>query len=694
MDEMNNNSGLRSEVAVGLAVVGMIFILIVPLPPVLLDVLLAMNIAFAVLVLLITLGVREPLELSTYPTLLLMTTLFRLALNVASTRLILLKGQAGHVIAAFGDFVVGGELVVGITIFIILLIIQFVVITKGSNRISEVAARFTLDAMPGKQMAIDADLNAGLIEENTARTRREAIAQEAEFYGAMDGAGKFVRGDAIAGLIINMINILGGVIIGMSAGLPAGSAFNKYAILTIGDGLVSQTPALIIAVAAGILVTKTSSKRQFASEFTSQIFGNPRALGISAGVLGLAAIIPGFPALPFLVLACGLGLAARKAAVREKEAMLKSDEPAAEPEATGQGVTPEVLDGLLHVDRMGIEVGYRLIKMVDADKSGGLLEHIGMIRKQFASNFGILVPPIRLKDNLSLEANTYRILIAGQEVARGELFPNHHLAMNPGGATADVSGIKSTDPTFGLPAVWIAEDKKTEAEMLGHTVVDCVSVLVTHLTETLKCRAHEILTREDVQALLNRLKETAPTVVDEIVPDVLNLGDIQGVLQNLLSERIPVRNLTAILECLADSGRRTKDVDHLTELVRQRLAPTLCELRCSPDGILRALVFDPGFESEVEQMAVGPDSPGLSPVVAQTIASQIAEHYAASVKNGAEPVVLARATLRKTISELISNLKPKVYVLSYNEAASAERVEPVGQITNTPQPAVEAGVGA
>ena len=429
-DEKNNAKGLRNEALLGFGVVGMIFVLIVPLPPMILDIFIATNIAFATLVLLITLSAKESLELSMYPSLLLLTTLFRLSLNVASTRLILLKGQAGNVIQAFGDFVVGGDLIVGVVIFAILIIIQFVVITKGSNRIGEVAARFTLDAMPGKQMAIDADLNTGLIDEPEARARRQKISSEAEFYGAMDGAGKFVRGDAIAGLIITAVNILGGVVIGVSNDLSIADALQKYCILTIGDGLVTQIPALIIAVAAGILVTKSSGEEQMSNEFGRQLFSNPRALGIGGAVIVMMGLIPGFPKLPFFAIAIALFVARRRVNNRlttetaeQKESIVESTDP----EDDGPELTPETLGRLLHVDRMGIEIGYRLIQIVDADKNGGLLDHIGMIRKQFAKEQGLIVPPIRLRDNLSLEPNEYRILISGQETARGSIYPNHYL---------------------------------------------------------------------------------------------------------------------------------------------------------------------------------------------------------------------------------------------------------------------------
>ncbi len=687
MADLNKKKdGLKSEVALGLGVMAMIFVLIVPLPPIVLDVFIAMNIAFATLLLLITLSAQESLELSSYPTLLLLTTLFRLSLNVASTRLILLKGQAGNVIQAFGDFVVGGNLVVGVVIFSILVIIQFVVITKGSNRIGEVAARFTLDAMPGKQMAIDADMNSGLIDEAEARVRREKISEEAEFYGAMDGAGKFVRGDAVAGLIITFINVLGGVIIGYADNMPIVDALKKYSILTIGDGLVSQTPALIIAIAAGILVTKTSSKRQMADEFGIQLFSNDRALGICAFVLFIMALVPGFPKLPFFAISVGMLMARRRIIKRREEEAAEPSEAdlASEADEDGPELTAETLGRLLHVDRMGIEIGYRLIQIVDADKKGGLLDHIGMVRKQFAKELGIIIPPIRLRDNLSMDANGYRILLNGQEVAQGMLYPNHHLAMNPGTVTEEIDGVRGLDPTFGMPAVWVRDEQKTEAEMLGYTVVDAISVMVTHLTETIRANASEVLTREDVQSLVDRIKEDAPTVVGELVPDVLGLGEIQGVLQNLLGERVPIRNLPVILEVLADHGKKIKDVEQLTEFVRQRLGRVLCEMHGDKEGTIACIVVDPHLEGAIEQELVGQTTGAMSAGSLQKIQESASECYGAAMQEGKEAVILTRATTRRYIADMLTGLKPRIPVLSFNEITAAKRVEPVGQISITP----------
>ncbi|MEE9390974.1 MAG: flagellar biosynthesis protein FlhA [Planctomycetota bacterium] len=694
-EKPKKSEGLRGEMILGFGVMAMIFMLIIPLPPALLDILLAVNIAFAILVLLITLGAKEALELSTYPTILLLTTLFRLALNVASTRLILLKGQPGEVIQAFGDFVVGGNLVVGIIIFAILVIIQFIVITKGSGRVSEVAARFTLDAMPGKQMAIDADLNAGLIDEEQARSRREKISKEAEFYGSMDGASKFVRGDAIAGLIINAVNVVGGVVVGTMGGLGIAEALERYTILTIGDGLVSQIPALIIAVSAGLLVTKTSSNERVADEFKFQLFGNVRAMGIGASVMCLLALIPGFPKLPFIVM--GLAIFALQRSVIRSKAQQEAappPDPLQEEEEEGAELTPEALGRLLEVDRMGIEIGFRLISLVDTDKKGGLLDHIAMIRRQFAKDQGMVVPPIRLKDNLSLDPNAYRILISGQEVARGELYPNHVLAMDPGSATEEIQGIRGIDPTFGMPATWVRDENRAEAEMLGYAVVDAVSVMITHLTETIRRHGDELLSRDDVQTLLDRLKEHSPTVVKELVPDILGLGEIQQVMQNLMRERVSVRNLGQILEVLADHGKQIKDIGQLTELVRQRLARSICAQHASPEGILHAIVLDPELESAIEAEVLGQESAGgLQAAGLQRLQESAVDAWTAAVRKGHQPVILTRASVRRYFAEIFAGLNPALTILSYNEVAPVKQVEPVGQIsltTTEPRPAPQA----
>ena len=684
----------RNEVLVGFGVMALLFVLVVPLPPMAIDVLIAVNLALSTLIMLITLAAREPLELSTYPTMLLLTTLFRLGVNVASTRQILLRGHAGDVIQAFGDFVVGGDLVVGAVIFIILVIIQFVVITKGAGRISEVAARFTLDAMPGKQMAIDAELTNGMIKEDEARSRRQKITQEAEFYGAMDGASKFVRGDAVAGLLINIVNIVGGAATGLMGGLGLMEALQKYSILTIGDGLVSQIPALITAVASAMLVTKTSSKQKFANEFGAQLSADTRAVGIAASITGALAIVPGLPALPFLLLSGSLFAlyragVARKARAAEEEAK-KQLEPPEEPKE----LTPEALDRYLHVDRLCIEVGFRLIAMCDATKPGGLLDHITAIRKQFAQNQGIVVPAIRLKDNITLDPNAYRILLAGQEVARGTLYPGQFLAMNPGHVAETVPGVKTTDPTFGLPAVWVREDRKLEAEALGYTVVDAPTVLVTHLSETVKSHAAELLTRDDVQGLLDRYKVHSPAVIAELVPDILHLGEIQRVLQNLLAERVPIKNLGGVLECLADHGRKVKDVDQLTELARERVGRTICEMYQGRDGVLRAIVVAPEIEGRIEAALAGQDGAIITPQFVERFQQHTAKVYGDALKRGFESVVLVRSGARRYISDLLAHSTPRIAVLSYGEVAHAKRVETVGQVAYAVENQMSLGTAA
>ncbi|MSR75859.1 MAG: flagellar biosynthesis protein FlhA [Planctomycetes bacterium] len=657
----------------------LLFVLLVPLPQFLLDVAITFNLAASLMVLLMTLTLKQPLEFSTFPSLLLFLTLFRLSLNVASTRLILMQGKAGDVIQAFGDFVVGGNLLIGVVIFAILMVVQFVVITKGSNRISEVAARFTLDAMPGKQMAIDADLNAGLIDETQARTRREAVSAEAEFYGAMDGAGKFVRGDAVAGLIIIAVNILGGIGIGISKDMGVMDALHKYAILTIGDGLVTQIPALIISIASGLLVTKARTKEKLSVEMVDQFLVHPAAMRLTATLILLVGLVPGIPLIPFIMLAGALFVVASysdkamKAAAAPKPAPEK-----AEPENAAE-LTPEALQDLLKVDRMGIEIGYRLIPLVNEQRRGNLLDHIAMVRKQFAQQHGFVVPPIRMRDNLTLEPNRYRVLVGGQEVGRGELYPEHVLAMNPGHVREKLQGIITKDPTFGLPATWIPVSRKSDAEMLGYTVVDPESVLVTHLTEIIKDHAHEILSREDVQAAVDRVKESNPTVVAELVPDIMNVGQIQRVLAGLLKERVPIRQLPQVLEVLADHGRTVKDPDQLTELVRARIARTLCEIYGRTNGRIEAITIAPQTEQMLME-AFGGDASGLGAVGLQQLQDGVIARYSEAQAQGRDPVLVVRAPLRRHLAGIFVHLKPPIPVLSYGEVVSAPGVDAVGVV--------------
>ena len=671
----------NGDLLLALGMLGILIILLVPLPTMMLDLALAMNLSLGLLILLLTMTVKAPLEFSTFPSLLLFTTLFRLSLNVASTRLILGGGDAGRVIAAFGDFVVGGDLIVGMVIFIILLTIQFVVITKGSGRISEVAARFTLDAMPGKQMAIDADLNAGLITEDQARQRREQISSEAEFYGSMDGASKFVRGDAIAGLIITLVNIIGGVVIGISKDMQVSAALQKYAVLTVGDGLVSQIPALVISIAAGILVTKARSDERLGKELTLQVLMSSKAARITGGMVLALALVPGLPAAPFIILSCLLFLLSRTSAAEEKraeKAAREGPEPPPEEDETGE-ITPEVLNDLLEVDRISIEIGYRLIPMVEGQTKGGLLDHINMLRRQFAQQHGFVVPPIRVRDNLSLDPNAYRILLSGEEVASGSLYPDHLLAMNPGTATEELQGIATTDPTFGLPATWVPRTERAQAETLGYTVIDPEAVLVTHLTEVIKAHAHEILSREDVQKALDRVKETNASVVNELVPDVLPLGTIQKVLSNLLRERIPIRNLPTILEVLADSGRSAKDPDVLTEAVRQRLARLICESHANEEGKVAAITFEPSLEQQLADSFSGEAGAGaISPDALRAMQEEVVRVWSEAQGRGEEPVLLVRSGLRRHLADLFTRLTPPIPVLSFSEIVSARGVLSAG----------------
>ena len=670
----------HSDLLLAIAVVALLAILVVPLPTPLMDVLISLNISFAILTLLMTLSATRPLELNTFPSLLLFLTLLRLGLNVASTRLILLRGDAGRVIQAFGDFVVGGDLIVGIVIFLILIIIQFVVITKGATRISEVAARFTLDAMPGKQLSIDADLNAGLITEEEARGRRAQITQEAEFFGAMDGASKFVRGDAIAGLIITVVNIVGGILLGLKGGMAVSEALKKFAILTVGDGLVSQIPALIIATAAGILVTKSSSKSMLSYELTMQYVSKPRAIGIGAFVVLLVSIMPGLPTIPFLAMALVLGvlyLYTRRGiegAGEEREDLSRDHQASFEKTS---------LEELLTVDRLGIELGFRLIPLVNDTRDGKLMEHIGMMRRQFASTYGFIVPPIRIRDNMQLEPNEYRVLIGGQEVGRGTVFLNHYLALPSGTACDDLEGIETKEPTFGLPAKWIPRDRKEEAEMKDYTLIDPSSVLITHLSEIIKQNAADLLTRDDVQELLENLKEKSPTVVNELVPNLMTIGEVQKVLQLLLKERIPIRNFSEILEAIADHAPKSKDPVFLTERVRQAISRVLCNSYKDKEGMISVVTLDPGLERRIADWISPGKTDGVKPHhpdFLQRLVDAVSATVKGPVSIGKDVVILVKPEIRRTLSDLLSPVLPRIGVLSYNEVLGAGTIRTEGVV--------------
>lgn len=670
----------QGELLLAIGVIGVLVVLIIPLPSFLLDVLITINIACSFLLLLTILHIKESLELSAFPSMLLFFTLYRLALNVAATRLILLHGYAGEVITSFGQFVVGGNLVVGLVIFMLLTVIQFIVIVKGSSRISEVAARFTLDAMPGKQMSIDADLNAGLITEDQARERREKISKEAEFYGAMDGAAKFVTGDTIAGIIITFINIIGGIVLGSMRGMPITDAGHTYTILTIGDGLVSQIPSLIIATSAGILVTKSSSKENLGQDVTGQLFTQPRALGFAAGVLGFFGFIPGLPKVPFFILAALFGVLfnitrrSSKVAI-EAEKALEAGKTEKRPELE------ETVEKLLVVDRLGVEIGYKLIPLVDPTKGGGVLDRINAMRRQLAKEIGIIIPPIRLRDNLQIDADTYSIKIRGQEVARGELMGGNYLALDPGGVTRHIEGTKTTDPAYGLPGVWVSEFQKEDAETAGYTIVDPASVLITHLTEVIKSHAHEILSREDVQKLIDTLKQTAPTIVQELTPNLMPMGGVQMILKNLLREQVPIRDLSTILEAIADHTPSTKDTEALTEYVRQALARTICNKYQTKDGKLGVISFEPQIEQTISNSIHRTERGALlalEPTLAQKLIEKISHVMRETIPSGYEVVLLTSTAIRHHIRKLIEVSLPTLPVLSYKEIVPEAQIQSLG----------------
>ena len=670
----------------GFGVLAMLVTLVAPMPPGVLDVLLAANITVAVLLLMVTMNARQSTELSTFPTILLFTTLLRLGLNVASTRLILTGGEAGKVINAFGEYVGGDNLAVGMVVFLILIVIQFVVITKGSGRISEVAARFVLDAMPGKQMAIDADLSAGLIDSDDARRRRAEIASEAEFYGAMDGASKFVRGDAIAGLIITALNLIGGIVIGTLAGQSLSGAVDTYSKLTIGDGLVSQIPALFVSTAAGVIVTKESSPSSLGSSMFGQVGGRPKATLIAAWTMFAIGLLPGMPKLPFFVLASVLMII--WGATREAVEVAQGSAAGAGGEAA-DGAPHEVphedlVGELLKVDRVCLEIGYRLIPLVQDGNGGGILDHIAQLRRRFALKNGVVLPPIRIKDNIKLSPKAYRVLVGGQEVTSGKIEPGQYLAMDSGSASGKVRGEETTDPAFGLPAWWIPDARRDEAEIMGYTVVDPISVLITHVSETLRASIGELLTRDDVKDLVENAKEVSPAVVEELLPEKMSYGEVQMVLRNLLAEDVPIRNMPAILEVLADSVGQTRDPEALTELVRQRLGRALCERYGDREGTVHAVTLDPQIEGRLAAvLGKSADAQGMpvNPAWLQALMERVGEQVARATQSGKEVVLLVRSNVRRFLNELVRASLPTVVVLSYNEVVPARAVETVAVVT-------------
>ncbi len=667
-----------SDYLVALTAIIVVGMLIVPIPAWLLDVLLTLNITMAMTVLLATIYTPQPLEFASFPSMLLITTLFRLALNISATRLILLSGSAGTLISAFGSVVVGGNYVVGVVVFIILIIIQFIVITNGTGRVAEVAARFTLDAMPGKQMAIDADLNAGIIDEEEAQARRKAVAREADFYGAMDGASKFVRGDALAAVVMIIINILGGITIGvLQRHMDFITALQNYTLLTIGVGLVTQIPSLLVSSATGLMVTKVSSDSNLGSELTSQMLSQPKAIWITSGICAILALIPGLPKIPFIFAAI---IGAFLAFLIKEQTQPRTSEQ----KEVKTPKPPESMTDLLMIDPIEVELGYGLIPLADPKQGGDLLDRITAVRRQIALELGLLVPAIRVRDNMQLKPNTYLVKLRGVEIGTGEVYSGQLLAMNPGTATAELRGIETVEPAFGLPAIWISELQQTEAEMAGYTIVDPLTVMITHLSELIKRHAAEILTRQDTQTLIDTVKEKSPAVVEELVPNLLSLGDIQKVLQNLLAERVSIRDLGIILEALADGARLTKDTDLLTEYVRQALCRQITKQYQSPEGYIHVITLDPAIEQilaeGIRQLDTGYQLV-LEPRIAQRILEETRSQAERMAALGYQPVILCSPKVRIHFRRLVERMAPTLAVLSFNELSSGTKLETIGMVS-------------
>lgn len=691
---MNNNSFFgrlkfiteNSDLAVAIGLMLVLAVMIVPIPPLMLDFMIALTLSAGIVILLVSVYSKRPLDFSTFPTVLLIMTLFRLSLNVASTRNILLRGgtegtsAAGEIIRAFGEFVVEGNYIVGIIVFIILVIINFMVITKGAGRVAEVAARFTLDAMPGKQMAIDADLNAGLINDQQAKERRKEVAEEADFYGSMDGASKFVRGDAIAGILITAINIMGGIIVGVVQNdLSVGGAAQTFTLLTIGDGLVSQIPALIISTAAGIIATRNTNDSAVGAQMATQLKVHPKAVYIASGVLIVFAMIPGLPKLPFL----GLGFILGFLAFRMDQGNIQEELEAGHKVEEEKKAAPESLEDLLSLELVELEVGYGLVNLVDSEQNGDLLERITHIRKQFALDWGVIIPSVRIKDNLELKPGGYSLKIKGIEVAQGELMSDHFLAMDPGSVIEKISGVETVEPVFGLPAVWITEEQKDDAQYNGYTVVDLSTVIATHLTELLKSNLHELFGRQELVRVLDNFKESHPKIVDDLVPDILNLGQVLKVLQNLLREGVSVRDLRTILESLAENGASIKDIDNLTETARQSLFRTITESIKSENGDIPLFTLDRGIEESIAQNLIQTESGqqlSLDPKITQTILASLNEKIEEATNMGEKMVVLCSPVIRSHFKRLTEKFIPNLIVVSHNELSPEANIRSLGTV--------------
>ncbi|MCY6370375.1 flagellar biosynthesis protein FlhA [Clostridium ganghwense] len=683
----NTNSKLKDylDIIVAFGVIGIVLMIIIPLPTTILDVLLALNITISCVIILLTMFTTEVLQFSIFPTLLLITTLFRLGLNVSSTRLILRDHYAGEIIETFGSFVVGGNYIVGVIIFLIIVLIQFLVITNGAGRVSEVSARFTLDAMPGKQMSIDADLNAGLISETDARARREKIQEEANFYGAMDGASKFVKGDAIAGIVITIINVIAGIIIGVGIeGMSANDAVTTYVRLTIGDGLVGQIPALLISTASGILVTRSSTNENFGNLLTKQLTGFPKVLGIASAVLLFLAFIPGMPKLAFFALSAATGSSAYFLYKEEKEQVMMQIQNEQEEIIETERREPENVNTLISVEPMDIEIGYGLIPLADEGAGGDLLQRIASVRRQCAIEMGIIVQPIRIRDNLQLKTNDYVIKVRGTVIAKAELMPNMILCMDPSGEDIPLQGIKTVEPTFGLPALWINNDQREEAEIKGLTVVDPTTVMVTHLTETIKSHCHELLGRQETKMIIDTVKEKYSTVVEELIPDLMSIGEIQKVLQNLLKEKVSIKDMVTIMESLADNSRNTKDIEVLTEYVRFALARTICNPLVDENGMVTVAVLSPEVEEIIGnniQKSMQGSFPAVDPEITGKIFESIKYVLDTVPFYGNQPVILVSPKIRPAFRKLTEMVFPNISILSLNEIPNNVEIRTEGVVT-------------
>lgn len=668
-------------------------VLFVPVPPIVLDFFLAISISLSIIILLVSIFAEKPLDFSSFPFILLFTTLFRLSLNVSTTRTILLHGHegpdaAGEIIRAFGQFVVGGNYAVGVIVFIILVLINFMVITKGSGRVAEVAARFTLDAMPGKQMAIDADLNAGIINEDEARKRRDEVRREADFYGSMDGASKFVRGDAVAGLIITAINIIGGLALGvLQHGMPVGEAASVFTILTIGDGLVGQIPALIISTSAGIIVTRAgndSSAGSFSKQLAKQLFPNPKTLFIAGGILIFFAIIPGMPKLSFIIVGgilIGFGVLIHKkvkiggSAEEEEEAENSEEKPPAPEE--------EEVKELLEMDTMELEIGYAIIPLVDTDKGGTLLNRIKSIRRQIALEMGFIVPPVRIRDNLQLDADEYVVLLRGVRTAKGSVMPDRYMVMNPEGPMDDIQGIPTKEPAFGLPAKWVDEVEKEKAELSGYTIVDPATIIATHLTEVIKKNSYELLGRQETQDLLDKLKEKHPKIVDDVVPGILDLSTLNRVLQNLLKERVSIRNLQTILETLATYGTMNKDIEYLTEKVRFALRKQITESLLAQDGKLYVFALPQQAEQLIIKSMHQTDEGKeivIDPATARKILTGLMEKTEEITSKGIPPVLFVSQPIRYAMRRFVEKYSPTLNIIAHTEVADNVQIDSLGTV--------------